>query len=240
MVSVTAAPPTYALHILFIGNSFTFFNDIPKQLVDIASSDPGNPTQFTVQSVTRGGIGLKELWDDGNAVAAIRANHWDYVVLQQHSGWALEPAWILDTMDYSKRFNEVIRQAGAKTLLYLTWPNKPGSHWYTDPHSPDARNPNYMLKQFITHTYELAEKLGAQTVDVGVYWQYVLAQQPGIEMYVNDAHHPSMAGSYLSALVFYKTLTGRDVMKIPFQPPGVSADAIEKIKAIVAQPLAGR
>lgn len=234
-VSTVQGTPEYALHVLFIGNSYTFVHDIPKQVADIASSDPGNPTQFFVQSVTRAGVTLKEIWEEGQAADAIRSSRWDYVVIQEHSWWAITA--VEKSTDYIGRFDKLARQFGAKTVLYLTWPRKPGSHWYTDGQTAFLQTPDFMLHQFIDQTCTLALHCGASTADVGVYWWRVLKEHPEIELYEPDATHPSVAGSYLAALVFYKTLTGGDVAKTTFLPGVVSETDAKTLKTIVSQPL---
>jgi len=237
MTSSTAQPPKYALHVLFIGNSYTFVHDIPREMVDIASSDPGNPTQFIVQSVTRGAVGLRELWTDGNALAALKARHWDYVVLQENSFWAMTSGNIEESQEYFAKFDQAIKENHAKTILYLTWPREPGSSWYTDPKYSFLQNPTYMMERFAYNTDAEARKLGALVSPVGLYWFRTLKAQPPIKLYGPDNHHPGPAGAYLAALVFYKTLTGRDVTKITMIPAGVAPKDAAMIKTIVSQPL---
>ena len=234
-VSTVQDTPKYALHVLFIGNSYTSVHDIPKQVADIASSDPGNPTQFFVQSITRGGATLKEIWEEGKAADAIRSSHWDYVVIQEQSFWAVTE--VERSTDYMERFDKLARHFGAKTVLYLTWPRKPGSLWYTDGQTAFLRTPDYMLRRFIEQTYTVALITGASTADVGIYWRRVLREHPEIELYEPDATHQSVAGSYLAALVFYKTLTRRDVTKTTFLPAGVSETDANTLKTLVSQPL---
>jgi hypothetical protein len=238
--SRTAKPPAYALHVLFIGNSFTFYHDIPQQLANIASSDPGNKTQLIIQSVTRGGIGLKELWQDGKAVQLIRKGpgdkrYWDDVVIQQFSNWAMRREWIDDTNDFAERFRDEITKSRARTLVYLTWVKRPYSHWYTDKGQEFMGNAEYMYNHFRDATHALADRLNAQPVDVGIYWYLVLGEEPDIDLYEADGTHPNSAGSYLSALVFYRTLTGRDVTQVTYKPGDVSEAVAARIRKVVAQ-----
>ncbi|HVX12158.1 MAG TPA: hypothetical protein VHC22_13335 [Pirellulales bacterium] len=234
-VSTVQGTPKDDLHLLFIGNSYTSVHDIPKQVADIASSDSGNSTQLFVQSITRGGVTLKELWEEGKAADAIRSRHWDYVVIQEQSFWAITN--IEASTDYMERFDKLAHQSGAKTVLYLTWPRKPGSHWYTDGQTAFLRTPDYMLHQFIRQTYTVSLITGASTADVGIYWWRVLKEYPQIELYEPDGTHQSMAGSYLAALVFYKMLTHRDVTRTTFLPAGVSETDADTLRTVVSQPL---
>ena len=222
ITSKHTAKTAYLLHILFIGNSYTFFNNLPGMLVKIADSDPEDTIQFTVQSVTRGGIGLKELWEDGDAVRLIHAQHWDYVVLQEQSFWAMSPTSILQATKYARLFNQEIQKEQSRPLLFTTWARAPGSVWYTNKETDFLRNPEYMQAQFDTKTEELAQRLGAVALPIGDYWANALAAQPGIGLYISDGSHPSPVGTYLTALVFYRYFSGHKEPHISFVPPGAT------------------
>lgn len=239
VTTTTDQPPAYALHILFIGNSFTFVHNVPRQFADIASSDHGSQTQYVVQSVTRGGITLAELWNDGKATKIITdgpapGQHWDYIVLQEMSSWAMAQEFIHNTHEYAKAFDALAKQVQARTLIELTWVNKPGDASYSTPEYSYTGSPDNMYKHFVMHTNELAEDLGATVVPVGTYWQYTLSKEPGIDLYESDGHHQSVAGAYLAALVFYKTISSRDVSKITFAPGGIMPGDADKLRHIVA------
>src|SRR5690349_8766443 len=79
------------LKVLFIGNSYTYANDLPRMMADIAKSNTDKRLQFDVGSVTQGGLHLIDIWNEGKALTAIQSGHWDYVVLQDQSVWAMFP-----------------------------------------------------------------------------------------------------------------------------------------------------
>ena len=54
---------------------------------------------------------------------------------------------------------------------------------------------------------------------MGVAWQIVRHEHPEIELYAKDAHHPSTAGSYLSAVVAYQML-----FRTPFSTQAANVD----------------
>ena len=54
--------------------------------------------------------------------------------------------------------------------------------------------------------FEIAAELAALVVPLGPAWQAALRQRPDLRLYVEDGSHPSKAGSYLAACVFYATL----------------------------------
>jgi hypothetical protein len=103
-------------------------------------------------------------------------------------------------------FDETIRAAGARTVLYLTWARK---------YAPQTQ-------QSITSAYRtIGSEIGATVVPVGVVWQEALRQRGCPVLYDKDGSHPTLAGSYLAACVFFGTLFG----KRPggWRPEGVDA-----------------
>src|SRR5215216_2269984 len=81
-LSALASDNQGPLHVLFIGNSYTFVNNLPRLVAALAANE-ARPLQ--TESVTEGGATLKLHWQKGDALRAIRQGHWDYVVLQEHS-----------------------------------------------------------------------------------------------------------------------------------------------------------
>ena len=69
------------LQVLFIGNSYTYFNNLPKQVEAIAASQKAGPRIRTGASLS-GGKTLQWHWENQKAVEAIRQGGWDFVVLQ--------------------------------------------------------------------------------------------------------------------------------------------------------------
>ena len=77
----SAAKP---LRVLFIGNSYTYYNNLPKLLESIAESEKAGPRIQTEVSLS-GGKSLQWHWENKKALEAVRRGGWDFVVLQEHS-----------------------------------------------------------------------------------------------------------------------------------------------------------
>ena len=73
-------PPEGTLRVLFIGNSYTFTNDMPGMLTALAA-EVGHPIQ--VAEVTFPDYALVDHWNEGVALAEIAKGGWSFVVLQQ-------------------------------------------------------------------------------------------------------------------------------------------------------------
>src|SRR5688572_20426807 len=75
-------PPARPLNVLFIGNSYTYNNNLPALVEGLAASATP-PQRIRTRAVTRPGVRLQQHWDRGEALAALRQGPWDYVVLQE-------------------------------------------------------------------------------------------------------------------------------------------------------------
>ena len=53
---------------------------------------------------------------------------------------------------------------------------------------------------------EIAGELVVPVAPVGVVWYYVRHEHPEISLWIDDGSHPSTAGTYLAACVFYASI----------------------------------
>src|SRR5262245_55052437 len=102
--------------ILFVGNSFTQRNDVPGLLAGLAAE---RGLHVEPELISVGGASLRTHWNAGHATRAIATGGYDYVVLQEQSTLPVKNA---DRMAENIRlFDEAIKRAGSKTVLYMTW-----------------------------------------------------------------------------------------------------------------------
>src|SRR5262249_55454891 len=80
----TEEPPTAQapIRVLFIGNSYTYVNDLPETLESLSANE-ARPVEAA--SVSQGLATLDVLWKKGDAVKEIQKGNWDFVVLQEQS-----------------------------------------------------------------------------------------------------------------------------------------------------------
>jgi hypothetical protein len=181
--------PATSLNVLFIGNSFTARNDLPGMIAALAA---GAGLRFTHRLISVGGASLRTHWNKGDAATAIRTGGYDTVVLQEQSTLPIKnPGRMLENV---RLFDAVVRDAGAKTALYLTWARR---------HAPDTQ-------QALTSAYQsAARETGALLVPAGVAWQKFLTRHDRPALHDRDGSHPTPAGTYLAACVFFGTLFRR-------------------------------
>src|SRR5579871_2529833 len=90
-------PPTecgtrQTVRVLFIGNSYTYVNNVPRLVEAIASSLPGPCVESAMIAI--GGASLAGHWETDSVARRIREGRWTSVVLQDQS--QLGEAWALD------------------------------------------------------------------------------------------------------------------------------------------------
>jgi hypothetical protein len=188
--------PADGIQVLFIGNSLTYVNDLPKMVTELAKA--GGQRPLLTERETPGGCTLEKHWKDGKALAKIQARKWDYVVLQEYS---TGPLLKRDSMfDYGKKFDAEIKKQGARTLLYMTWA-------YQDkPEDQPAISKAYL---------DLAADLKADVAPVGKAWEAAILSDKKPVLHQKDKKHPTATGTYLAACVFYATIYGKSPEGLP-------------------------
>ena len=185
------------LKVLFIGNSYMYYNSSPELFKALVNEKFPNKV-VEVQLISQGGMTLKRHWEEEKAVQAIQSNDWDYVILQEQS--KLGMGLIIDNdiyfgqtdyfYEYARKFDVEIANAGAQTAFFMTWSIK---------QRPEEQ-------EILTHAYcTIAKELDAKLIPIGLVWDKIRTTGE-FDLYVNDGSHPSAHGSYLAASTIFSSL----------------------------------
>ena len=215
-----------AIHVLFVGNSYTSVNDLPGLVRDLSTA--GDPT-FVVSSVTVGGATLQNHVESTGAVAAIQLGGWDAVVLQ---GQSVEPLYQPTTFQSAAvQLDVEIDGVGAQTVFFETWARAPGHAVYNE--SWSGGNPTAMQAGLRVAYQAAAVATGGVMAPVGDGWETALADHPSVVLHSGDGSHPTMAGSYLAACLFYLVLTGQQTIVAPAAAPvGLAESDAATLRAV--------
>jgi len=184
------------LHILFVGNSLTYVNDLPALVAGLAEG-AGEPAPVW-DAVVEGGFSLEDHWARGDAQRAIARGGWDFVVLQQ--GPSASPEGRVSLARDGKRFADLVRESGARPALYMVWPSTSRSGDFPG----------------VVDSYRAAaERAGALLLPAGEAWRIARKTAPEIALYSKDGLHPTVEGSYLAAAVIVARLYGRAASGLP-------------------------
>ena len=173
------------LRILFIGNSHTYFNDMPATVAAMAREE-GFACEVTM--IAHGGWFLEQHVQEPDVRFNILYGHYDYVVLQEHSHPFGPEEKFFEAV---RKLNEWIREAESKPVIYMTWAKK-------DEEQEQAR---------MTSVHEqVAHEIGALVAPVGKYWWDYRRSWPDMEMYYEDGAHASSHGSHFAAKYIWETI----------------------------------
>ncbi len=217
--------------ILFLGNSFTFYHDLPSQVASFSAADD-RPVR--VDAVLQGGYHLDRYLDPGDPYGAdvsIRLKHlkYEYFIAQEQSSCP-----ITDPGRYEAavvRLDGIARERGAELALFETW-------GYHDKHAQTGQfgGSFAMEEKLRAETAAVAGKTGRKWLPVGYAFSECAKQYPGMYLYDSDYKHPGVCGTYLAAAVIYGGLFGRDPEKIAFDG-GISAPVAAKLRKVAKETL---
>jgi hypothetical protein len=185
-----------ALRVLMIGNSYIYTNDLPAMVESLGHS--AGLSGLRIESVTFGGFSLEDHWQEGTARQRLARDRWDLVVLQQGPSSQPESRELL--LDYATRFDQEIRQAGARSAFYGVWPDQ------SRPQDFDGARDSYTLA---------ADSLHGMLFPASEAWRAAWRRDGSLQLYGPDGLHPTRLGSYLVALVMVGELSGRSTVGLP-------------------------
>ena len=191
------------MKVLFLGNSYTYFNDLPG-MVQYLAEKSGLDVQ--TESVTRGGAYLHQFADPADELytqwqKVYTEDDWDIVVCQNQS---FHP--VKDPAAFRQAALDVqaLCRPGQKLVFYQTWAYK----YRSDKLVGTGLAYEDMLTQMVTSYQAAADAVQGTVVPVGQTFAEVRSLHPEIELYNPDGSHPSPAGTYLAACLFLAGLTG--------------------------------
>jgi hypothetical protein len=221
------ATPAEPLEILFIGNSYTFFNDMPGTFTKIAEL---GGHQVNVISLARGGFSLARHAEDQVTLSTLKGQDWDFVVLQEKSDIPAIPLARDESMFPSiRQLNNLVEEQGGETILFLTWGYRDGL--------PEAGLRDYKAMQAeVAASYQnIADELNVRVAPVGIAWKKALERDPKLELWMADGSHPSPLGSFLTANVLYAVIFNESPLNIPYVGDGIGEDIASLINQITAE-----
>ena len=216
---------SYKKKVLFIGNSYTYVNDLPKMLADVALS-VGDTLIY--DSNTPGGWTLNQHSTDATTKGKIALGTWDYVVLQEQSQ---RPAFPITQVEvevfpFAKRLDSLINVSNTcgETVFYMTWGRKNGDASNCASFPPLCTYAG--MDSLLQLRYRMmADSNKAILSPVGAVWKRLRTTSPTLELYSADESHPSVAGTYAAACCFYATVFRKDPNLITFNSSLSAADA---------------
>ncbi len=194
------------MRVLFIGNSHTYFNDMPHTFSAMVQSLTGEKPEVTMLAYSDRDLAWHR--EEYFAVRfAVLYGNYDFCVLQQQAHPFPEEQ---TTFENAKRIFRLCEGAGTKPVVYMTWA---------------MRDQPEVTAQMSDCYRRLAAECDALLAPVGERFAAVQKDHPEIDLFWHDGAHASCYGDYLIAAIFAALLTGkRDLSALPDDGVDFQAD----------------
>lgn len=218
---------TEGVKVLFVGNSYTLYNDVPAQVQRL-----GRDAGISIDVVTEaeGGASLEAHEARAATRAALTAGDFTHLVLQEQSTRPLH-----DRALFLGSLQRLSQLAGdCKLVLYQTWARQAGHAVYRSRWS--GGSPEGMLDGLVEAYDEAGDTLREQGRDVsvaavGTAWAGSLSRHPALELHDTDGHHASAAGSHLAALVITAALSSAQEAALScYTPDGLESHQATQLR----------
>lgn len=203
--------PEQRLKVLFIGNSYTYYNWSPYMLKEIAWKEG---LEIDVALSAHSGFTMEKHLSHSVTAGFISEGGYDCAVIQEYNDRVAvvgaSPS-SEDALAYIGQMSEMVdavRSAspGCRVFIEMSWGTRTGTGSLIKTDWGDYGQ----MQAYVTEgTGLMCSASGAEMTLLGQAWARVRSERPDLEMYHTDNHHPSYAGSYLKACVNYLTLSGR-------------------------------
>ncbi len=197
--------------VLFIGNSFTYMNDMPTLVQGLAMS-AGYQLKFVMHAP--GGISVGDVSQGTSAhmnnpivFDLIRSDNWDFVSLQDNQGRFIYGNCTFPNPTVSKvkeghlkiRDSVQFYHPCAHMLWFAGWGPKTGY--------PGVSTNAEGLIDNIYYNYKcLQDTAGEIIVPIGKAWEREIGELPLVDLWGPDQTHESLAGAYLTAAVIFTSI----------------------------------
>ena len=218
------------MKVLFVGNSYTMYNDVPQSVTALAKSVQAD----VVNTMTaQGGASWRVHVEELGTPKVLEQQRPDRVVLQNKSTEAL-----LERDDFHTFGGVLIDKAksvGADVLLYQTWAWHPNNEAYK--HRWSKKSPQAWLSEVVDQYAKLGDAHKISIAPVGEAWANCMRAHPELRLHDEDDHHAAPNGSYLAACVLAAKLLNNDANQFDWCPPTIEAETSLQLRQIAASTL---
>jgi hypothetical protein len=226
VVAFAQSHKVWPVNVLFLGNGYTYANNLPQISVGVAASS-GDVIAF--DNYTPGGYSFQQHASDTNAIKMIKKGEWNYVILQEQSQRpsATDQEVGKTVLPYAHFLDSLIHKycPKGKTIFYMTWGRKNGDTSRCKTMLPVC---TYLGMDSLTalRYNQMAKMNHADVSPVGAVWRYLREKYPSMELYMPDESHPSETGSYAAACCFYTVILKKPPTAIKYNYTLSKSDAL--------------
>lgn len=249
----TKKQETVFKNVLFIGNSLTYYHDMPGMLGEMIKE---KELAFNIQQSTYPGYSLyghlnymmlnlsdstfytrnKEQGEETKTEKILKSDTFDIIILQDRTGQlTIERSIEEEIIPSIKEIESLLNKIIDPTILIFQ--NFPTNQQFPKQFCRDFKDIEYCSPKMQNLEDEMSEirkglkLINRESTKIGEMFYAVLKQHKEIKLY-DDQTHPSKEGAFLSALTFYKSITGLNVEELKYKA-NIDEKVAEKLKSVV-------
>ncbi len=231
-VTATTAKTTGVKSLLWVGNSYFYFNNSMHDHVRFMLN-AAKVTGFRQNSVTISAAGID--WHDlephlrpgsgvgrysfspSNEVVFNKFDRpYDAVLIMDCSQCPIHPQLKSVFHEWAKKHSDTVRKYGGEPALFASWA-------YED--RPE------MMQQLLDEYLKAGKANNALVVPAGLAFAESLKRRPDIKLHFTDKRHPSLAGSYLSSAMVVASVFKTNPVGSTYTA-GLPADVAAHLQAV--------
>ena len=216
LLSISGFAQTEGKKVLFLGNSYTFSNNLPDLFKNLSNAAGDT---ITAGFNTPGGYTLQGHSTNQMSQDMINQGDWDFVVLQEQSQLPSFPLSQVQTQcfPYAAKLDTMINAVNpcTETVFFMTWGRENGDAGNC-PNWPPVCTYQGMDSLLYDRYMQMAEDNNAIVSPVGAVWRFIRTNMSSINLYDQDGSHPSAAGSYAAACAFYSIIHRKNPVNVPY------------------------
>ena len=189
------------LNVLFVGNSITYFNNLPQTFEQIAN-EQGN--YVTIDQHTPGGTGFIHHVENNTLYEKFRNTVWDYVILQPGSS---------ESIGYSQPIASTIQRAERLKDSITKYSPCASIHYYEISYgivdnTPESLQQYYDRQTIIKNNLtQMANATNIPLIPAGECFKASMQANQNLFLWGSYMNiHPNTKGSYLAACSFYNAI----------------------------------
>lgn len=172
--------------VLFVGNSLTYANDLPKSVAAVAKE---KGVTIKTKMIAFPNYALIDHWNDGKIQEEISKNSYDFVVVQQGPSSQAYGREVL--LNYGEKLQEICQKNNTSLCFFMVWPSLTYYHTF---------------EGVIKNYSDAAATNNAILLPVGEVWKAYFDATNNYDYYASDGFHPSEKGSQIAAQVIVEYL----------------------------------
>lgn len=218
-------------NLLFFGNSFTYYHDMPQMIRQLAVSE-GYPAPFMGDATASGQTlayhrsRVLEHPLTNVDLPDLGGETWDFVIIQAST---FDPTEMRDPDLFRENISGLLADVhkaasgqgvGARAVLFQTWAYEPSHNLYQNWFGTPEKYHRALSTSYRLALGDLLDSEGRGAAGLASVGDAYAQLSYDESFYEADKYHPSLKGSVLTALILYRTLYGEKVGDIAYETAG--------------------